>query len=87
LQDPRKFTQIGVFGFKIYHLATLAAGETFHSFLREISFSCDISASNVSSANVHCVYQTLLQFFFFLFFFLQLLLHRTLSKQDQNHHP
>jgi hypothetical protein len=22
-QDPRKFTQIGIFGLKIYHLATL----------------------------------------------------------------
>jgi hypothetical protein len=26
LQAPKKFTQIGIFGFKIYHLATLACG-------------------------------------------------------------
>jgi hypothetical protein len=27
LQDPPKFTQIEIFGFKIYHLATLVVGE------------------------------------------------------------
>jgi hypothetical protein len=28
LQDPPKFTEIGIFGLKIYHLATLAASGT-----------------------------------------------------------
>jgi hypothetical protein len=26
LQDPQKFTQIGIFGLKICHLATMVAG-------------------------------------------------------------
>jgi hypothetical protein len=28
LQDPPKFTQIGIFGLKVYHLATLAGEQT-----------------------------------------------------------
>jgi hypothetical protein len=30
LQDPPKFTQIRIFGLKIYHLATLLVGRTIY---------------------------------------------------------
>jgi hypothetical protein len=36
LQDPPKFTQIGILGLKIYHLATLAGRRIRHSFVLRI---------------------------------------------------
>jgi hypothetical protein len=49
LQDPRKFTQIGIFGLKIYHLATLltvvkismARMQHTHALLRQLKKDCD----------------------------------------------
>jgi hypothetical protein len=49
LQDPPKFTQIGIFGLKKCHLATLLSRTFFHKcFLRLFSFLVAIVGKNVS---------------------------------------
>jgi hypothetical protein len=38
LQGPRIFTQIGILGFKVYHLATLLWGGKWKSFCKSLFF-------------------------------------------------